>query len=99
VTKKSDASADFAEPETGVALEEVQLDSRPRGAFVTINGSKKGRTPLTVELEHGEQVTVRFSLPGYRSERRRLRAGEDDELRVRLKKKRPPEESPIKTSF
>jgi hypothetical protein len=99
VTKKSDGSADFAEPRPRVVLEEVRLHSRPQGASVTINGEKRGKTPLTVELERGEQVTVRFSLSGYQTERRRLLAGEHDELRVRLKKKRPPEESPIKTSF
>jgi serine/threonine protein kinase len=99
VTEMSDASPDSADPEVQVMLDEVHLDSRPRGAFVTVNGVKKGKTPLSVELERGEQVTVRFSLPGYQAERRRLRAGEEDELRVRLKKKRPPEESPIKTSF
>ncbi len=99
VTEMSDASVDFAEPEVLVELDEVQLDSRPQGAFVAINGARKGKTPLNVELVRGEQVTVRFSLPGYMSERRRFRAGEADELRVRLKKKRLPEESPIKTSF
>ena len=99
VTKKSDDSADLAEPDARGAADEVRLRSRPEGAFVTINGEKRGRTPLTVELERGEQVTVRFSLSGYQTERRRFRAGEQEELRIRLKKKRPPEESPIKTSF
>jgi hypothetical protein len=99
VTKKSDDSADLAEPDARAMTDEVRLRSRPEGAFVTINGEKRGRTPLTVELERGEQVTVRFSLAGYQTERRRFRAGEQGELRIRLKKKRPPEESPIKTSF
>jgi serine/threonine-protein kinase len=99
VTKKSDDSADLAEPDARGVTDEVRLRSRPEGAFVTINGEKRGRTPLTVELERGEQVTVRFSLSGYQTERRRFRAGEQEELRIRLKKKRPPEESPIKTSF
>jgi serine/threonine-protein kinase len=99
VTKKSDDSADLAEPDAPAMTDEVRLRSRPEGAFVTINGEKRGRTPLTLELEHGEQVTVRFSLSGYQTERRRLRVGEQEELRIRLKKKRPPEKSPIKTSF
>ena len=99
VTKKSDASTEGAESEGRVTQHEVLLDSRPRGAFIAVNGDRMGKTPLTVELDRGEQVTVRFSLPGYRTERRRLRVGADDELRVRLQKKRPPEEPPIKTSL
>jgi hypothetical protein len=99
MTQKSDSSVDSAEPEVRVALDEMRLDSRPRGALVTINDEKRGKTPLTVELERGKQATVRFSLRGYETERRRVLGGENAQLRVRLKKKRPPEQPPIKTSF
>ena len=99
VTQKSDDPADSAVSAPEDALAKITFDSTPRGALVAIDGKRKGRTPLEVELERGAQATVRFSLQGYRTERRRLTAGEDDALRVRLKKKRPPEDSPIKTSF
>ena len=77
----------------------MRVDSRPNGAFVAVNGDKRGRTPVEVELEPGLEATVRFSLQGYRSEERRLVPNEDDALLVRLKKKTRPKPSPIKTDF
>jgi serine/threonine-protein kinase len=101
-TNKSGDPAEPAEPAPIVdAAPEVQLalDSRPQGAFVWVNGEKRGRTPLAVELEAGVEATVRFSLPGYRGEVRQLVPNEDDSLLVRLKKKTRPKPSPIKTDF
>ena len=80
-------------------LVKIELDSRPRGAFVSLNGDKKGKTPLALELERGVEATVRFSLQGYRSEEHRLVATEDDALVVRLKKKTHRKPPPIKTEF
>jgi len=99
VTKKSDAPAEAAQVETPVERVSVALDSRPRGAFVALNGDRKGRTPLRLELEAGVESTVRFSLEGYRSEQRRLVPSEDDSLLVRLKRKSEPKPPPIKTDF
>lgn len=102
VTEKS---VDPAETSPIVPVEPVEqrvgleVDSLPKGAFVTVNGDKLGRTPVQVALEPGQEATVRFSLQGYRSEERRLVPNEGDVLLVRLKKKTRPKPSPIKTDF
>jgi len=98
-TKKSDEPKQVAEPPPVPESVTLRLESRPKGAFVAIDGKKRGRTPLAVELERGEPAKVRFSLRGYRSERREVDAEEDETLRVRLKKKPTPAPSPIKTDF
>jgi hypothetical protein len=77
----------------------LRLESRPKGAFVAIDGERRGRTPLAVEIERGAQAKVRFSLRGYVTERRELSAESDQTLRVRLEKKSKPAPSPIKTDF
>jgi hypothetical protein len=77
----------------------LALDSRPAGAFVAVNGEIQGRTPVEVELEPGRVASVRFSLPGYRSQERRVAPKKDDALLVRLQKKTRPKTSPIKTDF
>ena len=99
VTKKSDSPAETSPIEPVAATVRLALDSRPAGAFVLVNGEKRGRTPVEVELEPGREATVRFSLPGYRSQERRVAPTEDDALVVRLKKKTRPKPSPIKTDF
>jgi serine/threonine-protein kinase len=99
VTKKSDDPAETSAVEPVAQWVTIEVDSRPRGAFVSVNGNKRGKTPVTLELEPGLEVTVRFSLQGYRSEERRLVPNEDDALLVRLKQKTRPKPSPIKTDF
>jgi eukaryotic-like serine/threonine-protein kinase len=99
VTEKSDNPAETSPVEPVVQRVKIEIDSRPRGAFVALNGDKLGRTPLELELERGAEATVRFSLQGYRSEAHRLVASEDDALVVRLEKKTRPKQPPIKTSF
>lgn len=99
VTKKSDDPAEPAQVAAPAERVTVTLDSRPRGAFVLLNGDRKGRTPLRLELEPEVEATVRFSLEGYRSEQRRLVPSEDDSLLVRLKRKSQPKPPPIKTDF
>jgi len=99
VTKKSDRPAETSPIEPVALPVTLALDSRPAGAFVMVNGEKRGRTPLAVALEPGREATVRFSLPGYRSQERRVVPLEDDALVVRLKKKTRPKPSPIKTDF
>ena len=98
VTEKSERPAETTVVDAP-ELVKVAIDSTPEGAFVAVNGEKKGRTPLEVELVRGDETTVRFSLPGYRSEERRLMAGEDEALVVRLKKKTRPKPPAIKTDF
>ena len=99
VTKKSDGPAETSPIEPVAPSVKLALDSRPAGAFVAVNGQKRGRTPLAVELEPGLEATVRFSLPGYRSQERRVVPSEDDALVVNLKKQTRPKPSPIKTDF
>ena len=99
MTKKSDGPAETSPIEPVAPSVRLALDSRPAGAFVAVNGEKRGRTPVEVELEPGLEATVRFSLPGYRSQERRVVPNEDDALVVRLKKKTRPKPSPIKTDF
>ena len=99
VTQKSGDPAETSGIEPVAPPVSLALDSRPRGALVTVNGNKKGRTPLEVELEPGLEATVRFSLQGYRSEERELVPDGDDALLVRLKKKTRRKPSPIKTDF
>ncbi len=99
VTKKSEDPAKTSPVEPVVQRVKIELDSRPSGAFVALNGDKKGRTPLALELERGVEATVRFSLQGYRSKEHRLVPREDDALVVRLRKKTRPKPPPIKTDF
>ena len=99
VTEKSDDPAEVSQVVPPVEQVNVELDSRPRGAFIALNGDKVGKAPQVLELERGVEATVRFSLRGYRTEERRLVATEDDVLVVRLKKKTRPTPPPIKTEF
>ena len=99
VTEKSDDPAETAETEPPVEIVKVDLSSRPGRVFVALNGEKQGRTPLTLELPRGVEVTVRFSLQGYHAQAHRLVPTEDDGLVVRLKKKSRPTPPPIKTDF
>lgn len=98
-TKKSESSAEPAGDVTSRERVSVALRSSPGGALVSLDGKTRGKTPLTVELSRGSAATVRFSLPGYRTVRRRIRAGEQDTVRVRLEKKTQPSPPPIKTEF
>jgi serine/threonine-protein kinase len=100
VTRKSEPPAESSQTAPAVERVKIALDSSPPGAWVAVNGEKRGRTPLAVELERGSVATVRFSLQGYWNEERRLVGGEDETLLVRLKKKKPhPKPPPIKTEF
>ena len=64
-----------------------------------LNGDKRGKTPLELELDRGAEATVRFSLRGYRTEERRFVADDDETLLVRLKPRSRPKPPPIKTDF
>jgi serine/threonine-protein kinase len=99
VTEKSEDPAETSQAEPPVELVQIELNSRPGRVFVSLNGDKRGRTPLTLELPRGVEATVRFSLKGYRAQEHRLVPIEDDVLVVRLKKKSRPIPPPIKTDF
>ena len=75
-----------AEPE----VPKVSLTSVPEGASVTHAGKRLGATPLTIELPRGRPLTVRLSLAGYKSVRRKL-APSDGAIAVQLEKAAPGE--------
>ena len=99
VTEKSDDPAETSQIEPAAELVKIEVHSRPGRAFVSLNGDKLGRAPVTLELERGVEATVRFSLQGYRTKEHRLVPSEDDTLVVRLEKKSRPKPPPIKTDF
>ncbi|MFZ1865185.1 MAG: serine/threonine-protein kinase [Polyangiales bacterium] len=99
VTEKSADPAEPSEAPRPTQRVSVALDSSPRGAFVVLNGEKKGKTPVELELDRGAEATVRFSLRGYRTEERRFVADDDETLLVRLKPRSRPKPPPIKTEF
>jgi serine/threonine-protein kinase len=99
VTEKSEPPAQTLQIEPVPTSVTISLDSKPGRAFVAVNGEKRGRAPLALELEQGAKATVRFSLPGYRAEVRQVVADADEALVVVLKKKPPAKPSPIKTEF
>lgn len=45
-------------------LENIQLNSNPPGANVTVDGRPMGQTPTSVDLLRTEDHTVKFDLPG-----------------------------------
>lgn len=99
VTEKSADPAEPTAPEAPPPQVTIALDSRPKGAWVALNGEKMGRAPIELALDRGAEATVRFSLPGYRTARRRVVASHDQTLLVRLEPKARPEPPPIKTEF
>ena len=51
---------------------EFEITTLPAGAFVTVNGKRKGRTPIVVEQEVGTKLTVYSKLRGYLGQRRQI---------------------------
>jgi len=66
----------------------LKIHSKPFGAEVYINGTYRGKTPLTIKLEPG-RYTVRVTEEGYEDYTTTvtLEAGETKEITVQLKKK------------
>ena len=80
----------------------IELTSTPRGALVRLDGKRKGKTPLSLDLPKGTEATVRFSMEGYQPKEQRLVAEDDQTVRVRLRRKarpEPPPTPPIKQDF
>jgi hypothetical protein len=72
-------SAPAARPSPGAFTGSIYVDSRPRGAQVSINGKAVGTTPLRIpEVRAGSHV-VRLELPDHRiwSTSARVMAGEE----------------------
>ena len=75
------AAAAAATPSEDVAagVLEFEITSQPAGAFVTVNGKRKGRTPIVVEHEVGTKLSIYTKLRGYLGQRRQFEvtAGQD----------------------
>lgn len=99
MTKPSGSPVETADPETDAELVKLSLRSTPAGAIVLVDGQRRGKTPLSIEVSRGRAAKVRFSLRGYRTARRQVVAERDQTVRVRLQSKSPPAPSPIKTDF
>jgi serine/threonine-protein kinase len=99
MTKPSGVPVETADPGPDAAPVTLTLRSSPPGAIVLVDGERRGKTPLRIEVRRGEAAKVRFSLRGYRTARRQVVAERDQTVRVRLQSKSPPGPSPIKTDF
>lgn len=75
-TEAGDAAAAIAEPVAPIAvpepgqgepalMTEITLSTLPEGAEIRVNGVPKGLSPLTVSLEVGSSVWLRFDLAGH----------------------------------
>ena len=104
-TSKADvASATQPPPRSATipAQVRIELTSTPRGALVRLDGRRKGKTPLSLDLPKGTEATVRFSMEGYQPKEHRLVVEDDETVRVRLWRKtrpEPPPTPPIKQDF
>ena len=63
-----------AAPDKGVdaGVIKFEVTSQPVGAFVTVNGKRKGRTPIVVDHEVGTKVSIYAKLRGYLGQRQRI---------------------------
>ncbi len=70
------------EPNDGSLL----LESKPKGATVTVDGTFKGSTPITLVLTSGVEHQLHLSEPGYLSAKKTvsLRADEERQMTVSL---------------
>ena len=91
-------------PPSNVASPEmvqVSINSDPEGASITIDGTARGTTPVTVPLMAGAASIVRFSLKGYEAQERTIAASAGLSISAKLKKgsKPPRRKPPIKLDF
>ena len=72
----------------GIVLEAndgaLQLDSRPAGATVSIDGKFHGSTPVSVELKSGVSHQVKLSKPGYQAVSETVTVEPDEERALSL---------------
>jgi eukaryotic-like serine/threonine-protein kinase len=64
----------------------LQIDSNPKGAGISVDGVRKGITPLQLKLPLGEHV-VRASLTGHESWQDQIHLGEAGEVPLRIELK------------
>lgn len=53
-------------------MQRVRVISHPAGANVTVNGTSKGTTPVTLMLSRWGSHTVRIEMPGYKPYERKI---------------------------
>ncbi len=76
-----DNAVAVAEPAAAIAAPAKDVDagvikfevtSQPVGAFVTVNGKRKGRTPIVVEHEVGTKLSIYAKVRGYLGQRQQI---------------------------
>ena len=50
----------------------LEVTSQPTGAFVTVNGKRKGRTPIVLEHEVGTKLSIYAKIRGYLGQRQQV---------------------------
>ena len=70
----AEPAAANAAPATGVdgGVVTFELASKPPGAFVTVNGNRKGRTPVVLEHEVGTKLSIYAKVRGYLGQRQQI---------------------------
>jgi serine/threonine-protein kinase len=63
----------------------LEVDARPPGAVVFVDGERRGRAPVAVAVPRGERVLIEARRSGYRSAAERVVVTEDDRLLLRLR--------------
>jgi uncharacterized protein (TIGR02266 family) len=53
-------------------LIKLEISSQPPGAFVTVNGKRKGRTPVVLEHEVGTKLSIYSKIRGYLGQRQQV---------------------------
>lgn len=79
----------LAETGTGV----IKISSRPQGCDVTVDGVKKGTTPLLLELEEGSHQLV-VGRRGYKTSKRKIAVKKDMIARAHVVLKAVPGQAP-----
>ncbi|MEM8609672.1 MAG: serine/threonine-protein kinase [Myxococcota bacterium] len=82
-----------------VALSKVALRSTPPGASVTLDGERRGITPLSLELPRGTEATLRFTLEGHRPRQITFVVEDDRTVDITLRRKARRPTPPIKQDF
>jgi hypothetical protein len=79
----------------------LRIDSSPRGATVTLEGRRLGRTPIDTQVPSADRPgELELQLRGYRTARRSIARDRDGEVRVSLQRevRRTPRSRPDSSS-
>ena len=83
----SEANRVASEGGAGEARETVTLEveARPEGAVVFVDGENRGRAPVSIAVPRGERVLIEARRSGYRPATERVVATADDRVLLRLR--------------